>query len=713
MLLDVTCERDLDSLELWRRRVATERVAAQTIVDTGLGCLLAAACSWLAIGALVGDAVRSTGLAIAVSVVAIIGSIVVSARRTKEHVWLLVISSAAMSFVGVIAPAAQQPAVTALVVMGALAWMRWGPPRRSSIYVALWIAFYAAPQVELGLGALVVLDVLLAAASSYVLKGLIVVMQRTARLRSCQQALIDASDVFAAATTEEEIERAVVAACLRIVDGAEQSTVAYARIDGEAVLIAEAVGNGAEEIRGIECTLEQLVTNVDVDIMIPTLCPDIPTVFGAYLRSDCAVCGVLWIGGLGTISDDVFPILDALATHAVSSTERLRADRRLRSMIESSADILLVIRPDGAIDWVSPALTSITGRIPAAIVDVPLKTFIHPEDTPALLVALQSDVDTVLTLPLRWRHVDGSWRHTESKLCAVAVTGRGRWWTLTSRDVSERLALEVELRHAQKLEAVGRLAAGIAHEINTPVQFVENNLKFLEGSFTQVVGLLQHYRKVIDIYSSQIGLSQHLDGVLEAEREADLDYVTEQVPLAIDDALHGTDRVAHIVRAMKVFGDSDGSEQRRLDINAALESTLLVAHNEIKDVGDVETDFAELPLVTCYPGDINQAFLNVIVNAAHAIADGVAGSRDRGKLTVRTGRDGANVVIEIGDTGTGISEDNASRVFDPFFTTKPVGRGTGQGLYVARAVIERHGGSIDFESVAGEGTTFFIRIPFE
>ena len=281
-----------------------------------------------------------------------------------------------------------------------------------------------------------------------------------------------------------------------------------------------------------------------------------------------------------------------------------------------------------------------------------------------------------------------------------------------AQDVTARAKLEMDLRHAQKLEAVGSLAAGIAHEINTPIQFIGDNIRFLLDSFADLARVLHAYRKL----GQAAGRCGRACGpaleVAAAEEAADLDFIKEETPKAIAQALEGVTRVATIVRAMKEFAHPNPSEKAATDLNRALESTLIVARNEIKYVANVETDLQELPLVQCNGGDMNQVFLNLLVNAAHAIKDRDDGNGHKGVIGVRTRREGDQVVISISDTGCGIPENIRDKIFEPFFTTKEVGRGTGQGLAIARSiVVDSHGGSLTFESTIGKGSTFFIRLP--
>ncbi len=287
---------------------------------------------------------------------------------------------------------------------------------------------------------------------------------------------------------------------------------------------------------------------------------------------------------------------------------------------------------------------------------------------------------------------------------------------LFAADITQRKILQVQLTQAQKLESIGQLAAGIAHEINTPTQFVGDNTRFLQDAFGDLQGLLAKYERLAEASRTGSVTPEILADVDAAAKEADLDYLNEQVPLAIAQALEGIGRVANIVRAMKDFSHPGGEGMEVVDLNRAIESTITVARNEWKYVAEMVTDFdPALPFVVCQIGDFNQVILNIVINAAHAIADVVGdGAAGKGTITVSTRRDGDWAEIRIRDTGTGIAPEHRSKVFDHFFTTKEVGRGTGQGLAIAHAVIaEKHGGTITFETETGKGTTFVIRLPIQ
>jgi signal transduction histidine kinase len=277
-------------------------------------------------------------------------------------------------------------------------------------------------------------------------------------------------------------------------------------------------------------------------------------------------------------------------------------------------------------------------------------------------------------------------------------------------DMTQQKGLEFELQQAQKLESVGRLAAGVAHEINTPVQFVGDSIQFVRDGVSELTTIIDRHHAVIEARLAKAP-DDELAAALTAEADADLPYLREHIPAAIDRALDGMKRVAVIVQSMKVFAHPDRKEMAPACLNQAIQSTLTISHNEWKQIADLETDYGDLPLVTCHAGEINQAILNIVVNAAHAMHD-VAGHKRRGKLTVRTRCEHDAVVISIGDTGGGIPDHVRERMFDPFFTTKPVGKGTGQGLAIAHSVIvDKHHGTLSCETEVGAGTTFVIRLP--
>jgi len=283
-------------------------------------------------------------------------------------------------------------------------------------------------------------------------------------------------------------------------------------------------------------------------------------------------------------------------------------------------------------------------------------------------------------------------------------------------DVTLRRQTERALERTQMLQSMGRLAAGIVHEINTPIQFIGDNMRFLADSFAQVLELIRSYQQFKEKVRQGLAGPQDGEQMDQAEAKAELDFLSGEIPSAIEQTLEGVNRVSTIVSAMRDFSHIDERRMAPADINRALRSTLIVVHNALKYVAHVETDFdPNLPLVMCCVDDLNQVFVNLLVNAAHAIGDVIdRGRGELGTITVRTRREGPDVVIAISDTGTGIPEEVRRRMYEPFFTTKGGDKGTGQGLLFVRTIVcDKHKGRLDCDTEVGKGTTFTMTIPIE
>ena len=332
-------------------------------------------------------------------------------------------------------------------------------------------------------------------------------------------------------------------------------------------------------------------------------------------------------------------------------------------------------------------------------------------------VAMEKASDTINSIlieKIRLAHQNG--REVFLKLTVSPICDdRGVTYVFMGEDISDRLALEHDLVQAQKLESIGHLAAGIAHEINTPTQFVGDNIRFLSDSFSDLAAVLARHRALL--LSTKAGTcTPDLIQACEAEaRRVDLDYLTEELPKAIAQSSEGITRIATIVRAMKEFAHPGSDEKACVDLNKAIESTVTVARNEWKYIADLTTDLAsDLPLVPCLLGQFNQVILNMIVNATHAIADVVKGTGAKGTISITTRLVDGWAEVRITDSGTGIPEEVRGKIFDPFFTTKEVGKGTGQGLAIAHSVIvDKHHGTIAIESAVGQGATFIVRLPLD
>ena len=267
--------------------------------------------------------------------------------------------------------------------------------------------------------------------------------------------------------------------------------------------------------------------------------------------------------------------------------------------------------------------------------------------------------------------------------------------------------------HAEKLASVGQLAAGIAHEINTPIQFVGDNTRFLQESFDDLIGLVAVYEELGNAANEGKVLPELVARARALSEEIEVDYLAEEVPSAISQSLEGVERVSKIVRSMKDFSHPGTDNLENVDLNNAIESTINVSRNEWKYVAEMVTEFdSTLTVVPCFLGELNQVILNMIVNAAHAIKDSRNETDPLGTITISTKLNDNDVEIRISDSGCGMTEDVRKRIFDPFFTTKGVGKGTGQGLAIAYAVIvDKHKGKVSVESEPGKGSMFIIRLP--
>lgn len=270
------------------------------------------------------------------------------------------------------------------------------------------------------------------------------------------------------------------------------------------------------------------------------------------------------------------------------------------------------------------------------------------------------------------------------------------------KELSERKRLESQLIQSQKMESIGQLAAGIAHEINNPIAFVQSN-------FNSLCKYLDTFKMLLELYQSipeaPPEVAQELVSQIETiKQQHDFQFMIEDLEGLLFDSKEGLHRVKEIVQGLKTFAHPDEQESKEVDINACLESTLRIVWNELKHKCVVKKEFQDLPLLKCYPGQLNQVFMNLLVNAAQAI-------KETGEIVVRTAVEDEHIVVAVSDTGQGIASEHLESIFNPFFTTKPVGQGTGLGLSISYGIIQKHQGSIDVLSEIGKGTTFTIHLP--
>jgi signal transduction histidine kinase len=260
-------------------------------------------------------------------------------------------------------------------------------------------------------------------------------------------------------------------------------------------------------------------------------------------------------------------------------------------------------------------------------------------------------------------------------------------------------AMSSQLLQSEKLASIGQLAAGVAHEINNPIGFVNSNLTTLNKYVNELF-------KIVDLYALLEIAAQpdHLQLLKQAKQQVDLDFIRQDIFDLLDESIEGISRVQRIVKDLRDFSHPSESEWHKVNLQDLLESTLNVAWSEIKLKAEVIKDYADLPMVECLPSQINQVLLNLMINAAQAI-------EKSGQITLKTRREDDWVSIAISDSGCGIPSNYVEKIFDPFFTTKPIGKGTGLGLYISYGIIVKHGGRIEVHSEMGNGSTFTIYLP--
>ena len=282
------------------------------------------------------------------------------------------------------------------------------------------------------------------------------------------------------------------------------------------------------------------------------------------------------------------------------------------------------------------------------------------------------------------------------------------------RTLEELLMTQARLVHSQKLESIGILAAGVAHEINTPTQYVRDNVHFLSDGFEDLMRLVEVATQLVDAVQREQPTDALIARFAEVVEEADLDYLQEEVPQAIEQSQQGLDHIARIVLAMKNFSHPGTTRKEPTNLNNILRDATTVTRNAWKFSSDLVLDLDEtIPPVWCVVGDLKQVFLNLIINAADAIEERFSGDRERrGSLRITSRWSGDRVMVSVSDTGTGIPEEILETIFDTFFTTKEVGKGTGQGLAIARDIVtNKHHGEMTVESTVGQGTTFHVTLP--
>jgi PAS domain S-box-containing protein len=420
-------------------------------------------------------------------------------------------------------------------------------------------------------------------------------------------------------------------------------------------------------------------------------------------------------------------------THADDAPDTralVKANARYRHIIGNTPAIIYSSVPSGdfQLTFVSENASRVLGYEPWEMLDDPNFWFnhIHPDDTAAIFSSLAMlFVDDQKIYEYRFRTHDGSylWMHDTLRLIRDAegtpleviglmtdITGRKQMEDTLQRQAEEQSALIEQLKMAQaqlmqseKLASIGQLAAGVAHEINNPIGFVNANLNTL-GNY--VATLLEGIKLYQCVTNGSLPSSVAQSEMQAFEDRADLQFLSEDVTELLAESNEGLQRVKNIVQSLKDFSRTGESNWQMADLHRGLDSTLNIANNELKYKVTIIKQYGELPMIKCLASELNQVFMNLLVNAAQAI-------QDRGSVTIRTERCGQRVAVSISDTGHGIAPEHINRIFEPFFTTKPVGSGTGLGLSLSYGIIKKHGGDIHVSSETGKGTTFRIELPID
>lgn len=411
----------------------------------------------------------------------------------------------------------------------------------------------------------------------------------------------------------------------------------------------------------------------------------------------------------------------AVVSH-LNITAKKRAEQRLsrnetryRTLIEALHEGLLMIRKGGIMAYLNDQFARMLGWPRSTLLGRRPEDYVAAESLSRLKALLSPGIETRHAEEIIWNHASGRHVYTlVSSSAALDEEGNVMGTFAVVTDTTERKGLESQLLQSQKLEAIGQLAAGIAHEINTPAQYVGNNIRFIKGAFEEILLVCGKTHEFMQAAQKDRPTNEDVAALAEFMAERDIEYLEAEVPGAIAQTLEGIERISTIVRSVKQFAHPGALVMAPADLNEAMRSTVTVSRNEWKYVAELDTELDEnLPPVVCMVGEINQVVLNLIVNASHAIADAIENDPQRkGHITLTTRHAPPWAEIRVTDTGTGIPPEVQAKIFDPFFTTKEVGKGTGQGLTISRSIVmEKHGGQLYFETEPGVGTTFVVRLP--
>jgi PAS domain S-box-containing protein len=428
------------------------------------------------------------------------------------------------------------------------------------------------------------------------------------------------------------------------------------------------------------------------------------------------ILGILAIIGLGLV---VVMVISRHSEQKVHLSEINASRERYRSLVETMNEGFFIVDLHGRFTYVNQQFCHLLQKEPSALLNHELSDFLE-NDSPEIFKACFYRAESAAeNFELMWLRADGSRIHTLISPAPLWDRGgkAGGFFTVVT-DITELKSLQSQLLQAKKLEAIGQLAAGVAHEINTPIQYVNNNLKYIQEVQKDLFqSLPQDLTGPGQIHKLTDSLSLMEEKNVDLQNDAHVSFLYQDMQEAVSDSLAGLDHIAKIVDSIKDFSYPKQDVQQPVDLNEVIENAIVVSKNEWKYVADLHTELdPELPKIQGFRSELNQVFLNMIVNAAHAIKEKKEKSEDKslekGYIFLQSERNSNTLNITIADNGAGIPSEIQDKIFDPFFTTKDVGQGTGQGLAISyRVITEKHGGSIRFETKRHAGTTFFISLP--
>ena len=441
--------------------------------------------------------------------------------------------------------------------------------------------------------------------------------------------------------------------------------------------------------------------------------------------------GNITVQTLARVVRNVIRVDQAEAAGKAAQMRLAETSSHLQYLLDNSPAISYSAVPTGdfKITFVSENLSQILGYEPRTMLDDINFWFehIHPDDRMGLMMRLPQLLATggQQSHDYRFRHCDGHylWMHDRLRMIydesgkplellgsLLDMTDRKAMEEALLQEKEEQRTLIRELQEArgqlqqnEKMAAIGQLAAGVAHEINNPVGFINSNLNSLARYLENMIEVIDLYQAIEPLLEPH---EEVLDLIRSVKQRFDLDYIKQDVRDLVSESIDGTARVKQIVLDLKEFSHVDEAEWQQVDLHQGLDSTLNIVNNEIKYKAEVIKEYGELPPVECIASQINQVFMNLLVNAAHAI-------EEHGTITLSSGVRDGEAWVEVADSGKGISPEHLKRLFEPFFTTKPVGSGTGLGLSLSFGIIKKHGGRIDVQSTEGEGTRFTVWLPLK